>query len=305
MTGLMPFAYPPAFLLLIWPVGKLSFASALAAWVVCTSTIYFAVMRRIAPWPYTFAHPAAFSNALVGQNGFLTTALFGGGFMLLDRRPFLAGALCGLLVIKPQLAVLIPVALLSSGRWRAIGGAAASSVAILVLAWLAFGGDTYRQFLETAGHQATLVTGRIPWPKIASVFGALRTMGVSLVPALVVHAAVAAAATAVTWLAWRRNLATRVPIVAAASLLISPYLLNYDTLLMMIPIGWLVVHQRRPALVVLVWAIAAVAIAAVIPNPMPIAAMLLVAVMWQEGLRSEAAAEDRIEQNQGFAIGNS
>jgi hypothetical protein len=219
----------------------------------------------------------------------LTSAIFAGGFTLLDRRPLIAGLLFGLLIIKPQLAVLIPVALLAGGHWRAIAGAALSATALLAIAYFMFGEQTYQAFFANVAHQATLVSGRIPWPKIASTFGALRTMGVPVVIAMTIHATVALGATVVTWMAWRRKLPTRVPIIAAASLLISPYLLGHDSVLMMVPIGWLIVHQRRPAIVVLLWAISILAVAAVVANPTPLAAIIGIVTMWQEAQRLESA----------------
>ena len=294
VRGLQPFPYPPPFLLFVLPFGMMPFVAGFAAWIAVTAALYFIAFRRIAPWPYTFAHPANFSNALVGQNGLLTSAIFAGGFTLLDRRPWIAGGLFGLLVIKPQLAVLIPIALLAGGYWRSIGAAAVTAAALLAAAWLAFGDEAYRAFLLNASHQATLVTGRIPWPKIASAFGALRTMGVPLVPALMVHGAIVIGAAAATWVAWRRRLTTRVPIVAAASLLVSPYLLGHDSVLMMVPIGWLIVNQRRPAIVVLLWAISILAVAAVGPNPTPLAAIIAIAVMWREAGEPAAATAQPI-----------
>ena len=53
----------------------------------------------------------------------------GGGLLLLDRRPVLAGILFGALCYKPHFGMLIPVALAASGRWRAFGAAAASAAA--------------------------------------------------------------------------------------------------------------------------------------------------------------------------------
>jgi hypothetical protein len=43
----------------------------------------------------SLALPAIFVNAVAGQNGTLTVALLGGGLLLLDRRPAVAGILFG------------------------------------------------------------------------------------------------------------------------------------------------------------------------------------------------------------------
>ena len=48
------------------------------------------------------AFPAVLVNIGHGQNGFLTAALLGGAWSMLDRRPIVAGILFGLLAYKPQ-----------------------------------------------------------------------------------------------------------------------------------------------------------------------------------------------------------
>ena len=66
-----------------------------------------------------------------GHNGFLTALLLGGGLILLERKPFLAGLLLGCLVYKPQFALVLPLLLLALWNWRAIAGAAVSSLALI------------------------------------------------------------------------------------------------------------------------------------------------------------------------------
>jgi alpha-1,2-mannosyltransferase len=74
----------------------------------------------------TLAFPAVFINAMHGQNGFLTAALRGGGLLLLERRPLVAGCCFALLAYKPQFAFLIVPALLAGAHWRAMAAAAAA-----------------------------------------------------------------------------------------------------------------------------------------------------------------------------------
>ncbi len=61
------------------------------------------------------AFPAVFINIGHGQNGFLTAALLGGALHWLDRKPWLAGILIGMLAYKPQFGVLIPIAFWPAG----------------------------------------------------------------------------------------------------------------------------------------------------------------------------------------------
>ena len=134
---LMPIAYPPPFLLLIAPFGLVSFGIAFLGWTVMTGALYVAASgepRRIA-----LASPPALSNGLVGQNGFLTAGIFLLGLRFLPTRPLVAGLILGLLVIKPQLALLLPVALVAGRYWTALIGAATTSATMLALAAVVLG----------------------------------------------------------------------------------------------------------------------------------------------------------------------
>src|SRR5207244_366457 len=89
-------------------------------------------------------------NVIVGQNAFLTLALLLAGVGLLGRRDFAAGAILGLLSYKPQLAIMVPVALLAARHWRAIAGAALSASFAVALSPALFGRDRRMAVLLTA-----------------------------------------------------------------------------------------------------------------------------------------------------------
>jgi hypothetical protein len=93
--------YPPFFFAVAVLVAAVPYAWGLAIWVVASLAGYLATMRAILPRPETWliaaAFPAVFINIGHGQNGFLTAALLGGALHWLDRRPWLAGILIGLL----------------------------------------------------------------------------------------------------------------------------------------------------------------------------------------------------------------
>jgi len=77
-----------------------------------------------------------------------------GSYALLRRdRPFLAGLALGALVLKPQLAFLVPAALLVSGRYRAFWGSVVAVGALALVAALVVGPDgisTYQERLSFA-----------------------------------------------------------------------------------------------------------------------------------------------------------
>ena len=112
-----PWNYPPASLLIVYPLALLPYLGSLAVWTAAGLAGYLAALWRILPKPLCLwvglAFPAVFWTVTHGQNSFLTTSLFCWGLLLLPRRPILAGILLGGLVCKPHLALLVPVALVA------------------------------------------------------------------------------------------------------------------------------------------------------------------------------------------------
>jgi hypothetical protein len=276
-VGILPFPYPPPFLLVVVPFGLLPFWIALAAWIAISAGLYLvASQRMIEPW-FALAQAGAAANFVTGQNGFLTSAIFIGGTSLISTRPFVAGAILGLLCFKPQLAILLPVALIAGREWRVIAGGAASSIALLIVALLLFGTDSYRGFLALLPHFTSwLGAGRWPWGELASTFAMLRSLGVPATPAMAIHVVIALGAAALTGRAWALELDQRVPILAAASLLVTPYLFTYDALLLTVPLAWLLRHEKS-RLIVAVWLLSLVPVVAYFtpfPNTIPIASLV-------------------------------
>ncbi len=248
----MPFPYPPAFLLLIAPFGLLPFAASLALWSATTFAVYFVVIRRMFPqsgW-LAAAFPPVFINAAIGQNAFVTAAIFIGGMLLLQRRPFAAGLLLGCLVIKPQLGLFLPIALLAARQWRAIAGAAISSLALLAVGAAVFGIAATEAWLAQMPLYVNIGRdGLVGWHKMASVYAALRQAGAGLELAFAVHLLVAAAAALLVWRVWRSEAEApaKTGILAAATLLASPYVFPYDAVLLVVAFFWLA-QRGAPAL---------------------------------------------------------
>ena len=155
--------YPPPFLLVAAPLALLPYPAALLAWMAVSAPLYLAAMRLIAGARGTLlaalAWPVVFWNIIVGQNGFLTAALLGGGLALIEKRPALAGMLIGLLTYKPQFGLLIPVALIAGGHWRVIGWAALSAICLALASALVLGIQPWQAFLQSATH--TNLQGRL------------------------------------------------------------------------------------------------------------------------------------------------
>ncbi len=238
--------YPPFYQMLAAPLAALPYAGALAVWLAATMAAYLWTIWRIVPrWQALLlaaAFPAGFVNLMHGQNGFLTTALFGGALLLLRRRPWRSGLLLGLLTVKPHLGVLIPLALALERRWRAIAAAAATLALLCVAALVLLGPETWRAFADSLALSRRLTSeDMIGWHKIQSALAAARVLGGGAEAAFAAQAAavaLGAAAVLATW--WRaRAPAMRDAALVAAAVLATPYVLDYDLVLLALPIAWM------------------------------------------------------------------
>jgi hypothetical protein len=90
----------------------------------------------------------------LGQPGMLVALGVAACYAFLQRdRELAAGAVLGVMVLKPQLAILVPAALLVAGRWRAFAAATVVVAILAIVSVLALGGGgvaTYEQRLNFA-----------------------------------------------------------------------------------------------------------------------------------------------------------
>ncbi len=306
-----PFAYPPFALLLLWPLGWLGYWQALPCWLAVTFALYvWAVLRlRAAAWPVTLAAVLAPTTAIAmvaGQNGFLSAALLIGGIGLADRRPVVAGMLFGLLAFKPQLAILVPIALLAAGLWRCI---AASLVTVLVLsaaATMIFGTAIWAAWLTSlpgfvAIHDATGGAVR----HMTTVGMDLRRAGAPGPIAAAGQVIAAVVAAGLVWRCFRRG-DRRLAIAAllVATLLATPYAYVYDLPILaaavMIVVGNRLVHAARFA----GWEVAVLLAPLIVPaflvapgQTWPVLSLALVGLFWLVLRdRRRVCAIDRIDE---------
>ena len=239
--------YPPFFLAIAFLVAALPYALGLSLWLSASFAAYLATIRAILPRPETWliatAFPAVFVNIGHGQNGFLTTALLGGALHLLAPRPWLAGVLIGLLAYKPQFGVLIPIVLVAGGYWRTIAAAALSVLTLVALSYLTLGGTIWHAFAASTTFTQTVVleAGGTGWEKIQSIFSAVRMWGGSVSLAYSAQATLAVVLAATLALLWRSAAAfeLKAAALATASLLATPYVLDYDLVVASLPIAYL------------------------------------------------------------------
>jgi hypothetical protein len=247
-----PWLYPPTALLIVYPLALLPYLWALGAWLVAGLAGYLTALWRILPFPQTLwaglGFPAVLVTATHGQNAFLVTALLAWGLLLLRRQPIIAGILVGMLSFKPQLGVLLPVAMISGGHGRAVAAAALTVFTLSAATILLFGPNAWHEFVANTSFTYTMLNaGLVPYFKFQSVFAAIRLLGGGPVIAYITQAVAAAgAAGLVAWI-WRNpsDPDIKSASVLAATPLATPYLVDYDLVLLAPAIAWMVRSRIR------------------------------------------------------------
>ena len=246
-----PWFYPPSFLLVAAAFALLPVIPASIAWLAVTMPLYVAAIWSIIKRPgaiwIALGFPGALINAGAGQNGFLTAALIGGTLSLMERHPTLAGVCLGALTYKPQFGVLFPLVLIASGRWRVFFSAAITGIAIAGLSLVAFGPDVWDAFRHavTAANRLNFELGGAGWNKWQSLFGVARAHGADLTTAWVLHGVVSACVAATVIVIWRRDTPfdLKAAAVAAGALIVTPYVLIYDSVVLAVPAAFLLHHN--------------------------------------------------------------
>ena len=244
-SAFSPFPYPPLGLWPVLPLGLIPYLWSFLVWSLLTLVLYLSVAaegpnaskQRLV----LLLAPATILTFPLGQNGLLTAALFLAGLSCLDRRPVLAGLCFALLTFKPQLGLLIPIALLAGRHWRAFLVAVAGTLILLLWSLWFAGLEGWRQHLDhgLGEHMAFLERGTgFFMYMIPSPFMAARIVGVdpSIGYGLQMLTAILAAA-GVAWAFHRasdsglRNIA-----LISGTFLASPWILNYDMTLLSVAI---------------------------------------------------------------------
>ncbi len=233
-------SYPPHFIPLLLTLGLMPYPWALGLWTIATLIIYLVAVayKRPQPWILSLAlalAPSSFENINGGQTGFLTAAFLVGGLRLLEARPIAAGILFGLLTIKPQLGLLVPVALIAGRHWKCFLSAAATTIFLIALSILLWGLEPWRLYLDSSLVYEKMALENLPIHVFSAMslspFMSARLLGLPLDAAYAIALCCAAAAVYVVGRTFAKPFSSdlRSAVLLTATFLATPYVLDYDT----------------------------------------------------------------------------
>jgi hypothetical protein len=136
--------------------------------------------------------------------------------------------------------------LAATGRWRVFVAAAATVAVLAVATTLAFGPDVWTAFLASTEftRRVVLEAGNTGWYKIQSVFAWVRMWGGSVALAYAAQGAVTVVLGATLVRLWRTDCdhALKAAALATATMLATPYGLDYDMMVLAPAIAFLAAH---------------------------------------------------------------
>jgi hypothetical protein len=234
-------SYPPHIMLVAAPFGLLPYMPALLCWTALGCfALYLAGRRQLNDaWLFVavIVSPAAIFGLMSGQSSFLTTAMLLAIFAQLDKRPVLAGVLIGLLTMKPQLGLLLPVMLVASGRWRVFATAAAAALALFALASVLFGSTVWLEYWRIglpAQNEVLRDTSVLATHLMPTLFMNAHFAGASYRAAMAIQAVFSILAAATVFWAFRFHRKANPQVLQAlffaCSIGATPYLMGYDAL---------------------------------------------------------------------------
>jgi alpha-1,2-mannosyltransferase len=251
------FAYPPVYLLLIAPFGYLPFSWSLALWSAFGLAVYLAVawwmLFDVRAMLLAVSFPGAALALINGQNGLFLAACYGAATITIKDRPLLAGLFLGLLCCKPQIGVLVPIALLAGREWRALAGAFISVLSLTAASIVLFGGAIWLKFLTNGNvFSQSILNGHQPglMAKMQSFFAVVWHLGFSVNVSLAVQVVLSVLVALLVAVLWLRKTSHNLDMatLVTGSLLATPFVFDYDLATVSVPIAALACAgvQRSP-----------------------------------------------------------
>ena len=241
----LPYLNPPELAWLVTPLSFLPYSVAAWIWTGVLAAAFGVVWHLVAPGRRLrrlFHGVAAavllpvFVGILFGQVSLVIVAAVAVSWWLVSQgRPWLAGLALSALILKPQLAFLVPFALLLAGYGRVFLAWVAVSVPLAVVTLLATGTGVFHHALQSLDSVKD-----IPGPIQSSL---LRQLPLPL--AIIGIAGVLGFSAFIVWRGRGRGPSVPIAIGLLSSILVSPYVNFYD-LCALVLVAWLILRVNPP-----------------------------------------------------------
>jgi hypothetical protein len=244
---LVPFVRPPFYAAFLALFALLPLTKSFVVWLLLQVVVYAVCInwgrRKWGSAAVVFAAiflPTPLGIASGQDCAFFLAIIIGVLILESQGRDLAAGAILGLGLVKFNLFVLWPVALLLQKRWRLVAGAAAVVAVEIILSLALVGRSGMFDYVRL------LRTGDINPSQhlMVNVYSLALNFGLHSAAAVVLLTVVVLSLASI--LAWNSSFSSCVAAACLGSLLISPHALGYDATLLL-PVLWSVLFESKSA----------------------------------------------------------
>ena len=244
--------YPPHVTFLFRPFAQLTYGEAALLWAAILAIIYAGCIwlawrpfRTVLPdRPLLLAAAAGFPPfwylVLHGQTAIVPLVAFCLGWLALEhRRPFWAGIAFGLLLLKPQFALVLAVLVLIRGEWSMLAGGIVSVGSQLIATSMLLGTGVLRDYAAVVVRFAELRESLEPRPEQMHSISAV-TNRLSADWGMILWALLSALVIFQTVRVWKSGapVALRTGVLIVASVLVNPHVFVYDAVVLAPALVW-------------------------------------------------------------------
>ena len=143
----------------------------------------------------------------------------------------LAGIFIGLLIYKPQMGVLIPLALIAGGHWKTFTSAALTIVCLVIASIGLFGWEVWDMFLfKNFQAVRNILETQSSFDRVQTVYGLMRVMIDSPSLAGIAQGVMSVISAVVVWFVWRKPFSSEIKgaVLVLGILLATPYVQIYE-----------------------------------------------------------------------------
>jgi hypothetical protein len=241
----LPYLNPPELAWLVTPLSYLPYTLAGWIWTGLLAAAFGLIWYLVAPGRglVRLIHGVGaaallpvFVGLLFGQVSLVVVGAVAIAWWLLSSgRPWLAGLALSVLILKPQIAFLVPVALLLSGYWRVVLSWLAIGVPVAIITLLAVGTGVF-EHISRSLHAVSGVPGPIQSSLLRQLPLPVAIVGIVLVLAV---------SGVILWRARDSGPSLPIAVGLISSMLVSPYVNFYD-LSALVLAGWLILRLDPP-----------------------------------------------------------
>ncbi len=235
----MAWPYPPMMGLLLMPFSCIPLRTSFWIWRLFSLVVSGYLLRKAGlRWSIILmglASPAAWQDMVGGQNGTLTGSILVAALLWMSRNQRIAGILAGILCIKPQIALALPVILLNLKRLTALRWSLITVIGLIGLSILIEGWYPWWFFFHT-GHADAIQQSDLSFTQFfptagITVFYMMRSFGVDVAAAWDIQIISALLALTLVWRVWSYEKVDpiwRMSITCCLLVLILPHGFAYD-----------------------------------------------------------------------------